>query len=343
MAAPDRTPPDHLSYLAAAAKTVRRWGLFAILRGAESRAPQLPRIGRAKMPAQNIVDLAQTPSLSFADTTLDSVTPQRGRMRLSGFWLGLLGPMGPLPTHLTEFAVYEARYAARRPFGGWLDVIAGRMLQLFYRAWADSQPTALLDRPGDDRFGDYVAALSGAREGVPADAAFPAQARLHYAALFASRRSASGIEDAMTHLMGQPVALLEFQPRWRAIEPDDLTRLGTSYAALGQDAVLGGRVRAASDAFRVVIRARNYRDYRTLLPGGTRYAVAAEALTAFAPSHLEWDIALEIEEREARPARLDGQTALGWTGWLRKPTESHKIRRDAHLRRRTAKRAARVD
>lgn len=340
MAAADRTPPQHLSFLNAAAGSAQRWGLFPILRGAEARAHGLPRIGRAKLPSQNIVDLAQTPTMAFPDTTLNQVRPRYGRIRVSGYWLGLTGPMGPLPTHLTEFGVYEARYAASQPFGDWLDVLAGRMLQLFYRAWADSQPAAMLDRPGDDRFGDQLAALSGAREGVSRTAAFPAQARLHYAALFGSRRSAAGIEDALTHLMGQPVSLLEYQPRWRSIETDDLTRLGTSYAALGQDAVLGGRVRTAADAFRVVIRARSYRDYRTLLPGGTRYAVAAEALNAFSPGHLEWDIALEIAEKDARPARLDGQSALAWTGWLRKPAESNKIRRDAHLRRRTARRAA---
>ena len=334
MAPADRPPPQHLSFLAHAGETVRRWGLFPLVRGAEARAPDLPRVGRAKMPSQNIVDLAQTPSLGFSRSTMEEVEIKEGRARLSGYWLGLTGPMGPLPTHLTEFAAYEARYGRSRPFGRWLDVLAGRMLQLFYRAWADSQPAVMLDRPQDDRFGDYIAALTGAREGVSPRAAFPPDARLHYAALFASRRSAAAIEDGLSHLMGQPVRLLEYQPRWRHIEPDDRSRLGTVYCRVGGDAVLGARVRSASDAFRIVIRARSYRDYKTLLPTGTRFAVAAEALDAFAPSHLQWDVALEIEERHMRPARLDGQTQLGWTGWVARPSRSSKVRQDAHLRRR---------
>ncbi len=333
MAPADRPPPQHLTFLARAAETARSWGLFPIVRGAEARAQGLPRVGRAKRPSQNIVDLAQTPSLGFAQTTLDSVEIKDGRARVSGYWLGLTGPMGPLPTHLTEFAAYEARYGRSRPFGRWLDVLAGRMLQLFYRAWADTQPAVMLDRPEEDRFACYLASLSGAREGVRQGAAFPADARLHYAALFASRRSAAGIEDGLSHLMGQPVQLLEYQPRWRGIEVEDRSRLGTAFGRLGHDAVLGARVRSAGDAFRIVIKAKNFRDYKTLLPTGTRFAVAAEALDAFAPSHLEWDIALEIQERHMRPARLDGQSQLGWTGWLAKPVKSDRVRQDAHLRR----------
>ena len=340
MAPANRPPPEHLSFLQRGAETVRRWGLFPLVRGAEARAPDLPPVGRAKIPAQNIVDLAQTPSLSFAQTTLDKVEVKKGRARVSGFWLGLLGPMGPMPTHLTEFAVYEARYGKSRPFGRWLDVLAGRMLQLFYRAWADSQPVTGLDRPEEDRFAEKLAALSGAREGVRPDSDWPAAARLHYAALFASRRSAGTIEDGLGHLLGQPVQLLEYQPRWRDIEPEDRTRLGSSFASLGEDTVLGGRFRSSTDAFRVVIRASSLRDYKTLLPTGRRFAIAAEALDALAPSHLEWDVALEIAADQLRPARLDGQTQLGWTGWMTKPSKSKTIRRDAHLRRRARPRAA---
>lgn len=340
MAPKNRPPSEHLTFLQRGAETVRRWGLFPLVRGAEARAPQLPAVGRAKIPSQNIIDLAQSPTLGFAHTTLDGVEVKAGRARVSGFWLGLLGPMGPMPIHLTEFAVYEARYAKTRPFGRWLDVLAGRMLQLFYRAWADSQPVTGLDRPEEDRFAAQLAVLSGAREGVRPDSAFPAAARLHYAALFASRRSAGAIEDGLSHLLGQPVQLLEFQPRWRDIEPEDRTRIGASFATLGGDAVLGGRFHSATDAFRVVIRANSFRDYKTLLPSGERFAIAAEALDALAPSHLEWDVALELAADQARPARLDGRTQLGWTGWMARPTKSKTIRRDAHLRRKSRPRAA---
>jgi type VI secretion system ImpH/TssG family protein len=338
MARPDRPPDQHLGFIAAIAEEARRFGLFPVVRGAEARALNRPRVGQSRLPSQNIVDLSQTPTLAFPDSTLDVVEVRGGRPHVSGYWLGLTGPMGPLPIHLTEFATYERRYAKIHPFGRWLDMLAGRMLQFFYRAWANSQPSAVADRPDDDRFAEYLAALSGATEGVGAHSAFPAKARLHYAGLFAGSRSAPAIEDALCHLLRQPVRLIEYQPRWRLFEADDVSRLGHSFATLGSDAVLGGRVRSAADAFRVVIRATSFRDYQSLLPTGARFAVAAEALDAFKPSHLEWDLALEIAEKDMPRAKLDGRSQLGWSGWMKKPGKPgvatrDAIRADAHLRR----------
>lgn len=336
MADADRTQRQHLTMLAGVAETPKLYGVFPVLRAAEARAHGMPRIGHAKRPEMNLVDLTHEPTMGFAEGALTKVTISGGRARIDGVWMGLTGPMGPLPTHLTEFAFYERRYAQKQPFGDWLNVLSGRMLQLFYRAWADSQPAALADRTGEDSFAGWLAALSGATEGVQADSPFPARTRVHYASVFAGARSAVAIEDALTHLLGQAVTLREFQGRWRNLEPEDRSRLGKGYVSLGKDLVLGGRVRSASDAFRVVIRAANYRDYQSLLPTGSRFTVAADALDAFKPSHLEWDIALEIADKDAPPCKLDGRAQLGWSGWM-KPRVTKRgntgIRADAHLRR----------
>jgi type VI secretion system protein ImpH len=338
MANTDRAQAQHLSFLREMGEDPGAFGLFPVVRGAEARALELPRVGKAKQPRQNIVDLTQEPALGFADRTLQTITMKRGRPNVSGFWLGLTGPMGPLPTHLTEFAFYEKRYSDKQPFSDWLDVLAGRMLQFFYRAWADSQPAAIADRPDDDRFAHYLASLTGAMEGVDEHSVFPPRARVHYAALYAGSRSAVAIEDALSHLLGQSVRLLEFQPRWRNFEQEDRSRLGQNFSTLGGDAALGDRVRSGADAVRLVIRAQNYRDYQSLLPTGARFAIAAEALDAFLPSHIEWDICLELADEEAQPARLDGRSQLGWSSWSKPKTKknskkSGSIRADAHLRR----------
>lgn len=340
MAGEDRTQTQHLAFLLGLADDARRIGLFPAVRGAESRAQNLPKVGQSKLPSQNIVDLVQQPGMSFAASTIAEIQiqPGTGRAKLSGYWLGLTGPMGPLPTHLSEFAFYEKRYASSQPFSDWLDLLAGRMLQLFYRAWADSQPAAICDRPGSDIFSVFLSALSGSMEGANERSPFPPRARAHYTPLYLGARSATAIEDSLSHLLGQKVRLLEFQPRWRDLEDDDRSRLGKSYATLGGDVVLGNRVRSASDAFRVVIRAGNMRDYKTLLPSGERFAIAAAALDSFKPSHLEWDICLEVDEGAIAPARLDGRSQLGWTGWVGKRTTKKRgvrstIRADAHLRK----------
>lgn len=339
MAAEDGPPARHLEFLANAAAEPRNWGMFPLVRGAEARAGHLPRVGRARLPQSAIVDLAQVHSLSFPAPTIESVEFRTNRPQVNGYWLGLTGPMGALPVHLTEFASYERRYARSRPFGRWLDLLANRMLQFFYRAWGDSQPAVWADRPEDDRFASYLAMLTGATEGVEPHSPFPAHARLHYAALFASRRSAVGIEDALSHLLRQEVRILEYQAAWRDIAPEDQTRLGRGFATLGRDAMAGARVRMASDKFRVVVRAASFADYEALLPSGARFGIATAAIDAFAPKHLEWDLTVEIAEAHTRPARLDGRTRLGWSAWAGKRGDG-RIRADAHLRKRAATRRA---
>ena len=332
-----------VDFARAAGEDARRFEVFALLRHLEARAPGRDRIGRSRLPLHDVVELCQSPSLGFAGATLDTIEVVRDRARVRGYYLGLTGPMGPLPLHLTEFAFEEERDAASRPFGRFLDLIAGRMLQFFYRAWADSQPAVHVDRPQNDRFADYVGALSGAREGSDDTSAFPARVRLHYAALFAGRRSVGAIEDGLRSLLGNEVTVHPFQPRWRAIDEADRSRLGRGFAALGVDAVAGGKVRQVSDAFRVTIRTESMNEYRALLPTGSRYALVAEALDAFAPSHLEWQIELELPTAAASPARLAGGAALGWTGWLGKSAapagaDTPAFRADARLNRRIRKR-----
>ena len=330
MAAEDRAPPQHLNFLAGAKESVCESGLFPLVRGAEARAAPLPRVGQSKRPDQNVVDLLHIPSLQFAPRSIEDITIDGGRARISGYWFGLTGPMGPLPTHLTEYAAYERRYAKSQPFGDFLDLLAGRMLQLYYRSWADSQPAAHADREESDLFAFFLAALSGATEGVADTASFPARARIHYAGLYAGPRSAIAIEDALTHLLGMDVRILEYQPRWRRIELQDQNRLGRQFVTLGQDLAVGEQLRLASDAFRVAIRTRNLAEFETLLPSGSRFAIAAEALDAFAPSHLEWDLVPEIDDQIVPRAALDGRSRLGWTSWLQ-PTGKAGLRRDAHL------------
>lgn len=330
MARTPRPTADHLAYLRRAAAKAASVSPFALLRGAEARAPGLPRIGEAKLPALDVVAMVHAPSLAFPAATLAAINVGDAHAIVEGQWLGLTGPMGPLPLHLTEFAAYERRHARQQPFGRFLDVISGRMLQLFYRAWAVTVPATSLDRPHDDHFGRKIAALTGAEDGANKGSAFPAQARLRYAGLFASPRSPSGIADALSELMRLPVRIVEHVERWRNVDPGDRTRVGGSFAALGRDALAGRRVCTVDEAFRVVVHVATAKDYQDLLPGGARYALLVEAIDAFAPPQLEWEIELAVAETAIRPARLGASAQLGWSSW-NGPLEPGRIRSDARL------------
>lgn len=334
MAAKTEPASNHLNFLQTAARTIRQFGFFALARGAEARAPALPRIGRARRPTDDVLRMAHAPTMDFPAATLEGIEPRaQGGYRVRGHFLGLTGPMGPLPLHLTEYAAYERRYARSAPFGDFLDLISNRMLQFFYRAWADSQPAAQADRPADDRFAAYLDALSGATDGGETRKAFTNDLRRYYAGLFASRRNAAVLQDAVSHILGVPVRVREFVGLWRDIAPEDQTRLGDAgLAQLGRGAMLGGRVRVADDTVRVSLRAPNQAAYDALTPSGDKYMLAAEAISAFCPGHIDWELQLEIDETEARPIVLGQGARLGWSSWLA-PRARRGLRTDARLRR----------
>lgn len=335
MAAEDRDARAYLSFAERAAAMPRRFGLFALVRGLAARARGKPPVGQSRMPSQDVVRLRQIPHTHFPAPMLEEIKLVGGRAEASGYWLGLTGPMSPLPLHITEFAAYERRYANKYPFGDFLDLIAGRFLQLFYRSWAVSQPAVQADRGGDqDRFAGFVGALTGASEGAHEAAAFGATTRLHYAALFASRRSAGAIAGGLHHLLGLPVSLREFVPVLRDIDTEDQTRLGRQHHQLGE-AVLGRRAYLVDDRFEVKITAPTQHHFRRLLPGGDLFPLAAEALDALAPSHLEWGITLRLAQSEVKPVRLGDQSRLGWSSWVGTvgAADNDDIREDVHLRR----------
>ncbi len=331
--------PDHLSFLSGAKADAKRFGFLALLRKAEARAPGRPRIGRSRLPAQNIVDLAHEPSMEFPASTIAVIEPGGpGRFRVRGLFLGLTGPMGALPLHLTEYAFYERRTSQLRPFGRWLDVITDRMLQFFYRAWADSQPAAQADRTGDDGFAAQLGALCGL--GLVANQRLSAPDRvlkredfLRYAGLMTSRRSASTMEDGLSHLLRTPVEVTEFVVRWRDIEPNERTRLGGArgYNQLGLDAVMGSRICIAEDTFRVTIKADSFETYKSFLPGHQKHKMAGEMLDMLKPTQLSWELQLSLDEGAAPGARLNGETPLGFSSWLA-PSGKSGLRVDARIR-----------
>jgi type VI secretion system protein ImpH len=322
--------PDHLNYLRQASARIGGIAPLALLRGAEARARQAPPIGTAKLPTDDVVTLVHCPSLAFPAATLAAITVEGHQAVVEGHWLGLTGAMGPLPLHLTDYAASERQNGGAQPYGRFLDVLAGRMLQLFYRAWASAVPAVSIDRRGEDHFGGKIAALTGAQDGAADHAAFPAESRLHHAGFFASPRSPGGLGDALSAVIRLPVRIVEYVERWRDIDLAERTVLGGGFSRLGQDAVAGCRICTVEEAFKVIVQVSSARDLRDLLPGGARYRILVEAIDSFAPPHLDWEIELATAGEAIRPARLGAATQLGWSSWSA-AAPSGSVRSDARL------------
>ena len=163
MASPTRQTPDPLALQNVLRDRPESFEFFEALRWLECAYPDKPRFGHSAKPAEDAVRLCQTPSLAFAPRTVERFEQQEDGKppRMYGLFFGLFGPNAPLPLHLTEYALDRKLNARDSTFIAFADIFHHRMLSLFYRCWADAQPTVQLDRPGEDRFSLYMGALVG--------------------------------------------------------------------------------------------------------------------------------------------------------------------------------------
>jgi type VI secretion system protein ImpH len=297
------------------------FGLFSALRRLECAHPDSPRVGTAVRAGKEPVRLAQEPSLAFAPSTLASYQPADGQRppRLTVFFLGLFGPNGPLPLHLTEYARDRIRNRDDPTFARFADLFHHRILSLFYRAWAAAQPSVEFDRPQSCRFDLYLGALCGM--GQPAlrhRDSLPDLARFHYAGLLgAQTRHAAGLEALLRGFFAMPVRLQQFIGQWIELPESSRWRLGDSpdTGTLGLTAVVGSRVWDCQQKFRIVFGPLDLADYRRLLPGSESLQRLVALVRSYIGDELDWDVNVILKREQVPPLQLGHSAQLGLTSW----------------------------
>jgi len=234
-------------------------------------------------------------------------------------FFGLLGPNGPLPLHLTEYARDRLRNSDDPTMARFLDLFHHRMLLFFYRAWAAGQPTVSRDRPGEDRFEAYIGSLPGvALASVRTKDAFPHTARLFYAGLLSSHsRNAEGLAAMVGDFFGMPARVAEFVGGWIDLPPGERWRLGgrKELGRLGLSTIAGARAWTSQQKFQVVLGPLSRSQFQRMLPGGASLPKLVALIRNYVGDELLWDLRLLLEERIEEPLRL-GSSRLGWTAWL---------------------------
>lgn len=307
-----------------------RFTLFAALRLLEQSFANSPRFGEARKPADEPVRLGQGPTLAFAPSDVSAFSDDSGELaRLEQYSFGVFGPNGALPLHLTEQAYEWRRHREDSTLVDFLNIFQHRLIALFYRAWANADPTTSLDRPDTDRFVKYLGALAGmASEWARNRDVVPDYAKLHRAGLFAARvRSAEGLQQILADYFATaagrrpwrstqlPVQVCQFIADWMDVPAEAYCRLGAgeSVAALGRTATLGASSWQCQHKFEIVLGPLSREDFTDFLPGsrGIRELYALVRLY----TNDEWTWQLRLRLAEVPGVRL-GQAQLGWTTWL---------------------------
>ncbi len=298
------------------------FGFFHALRLIECFHPDSPGLGRSGRPAEDPIRLAQEPSVAFESASLTAFEPQTedAPHKLTVRLLGLLGPNGPLPLHLTEYAQERLRTYRDPTFARFLDIFNNRMLALFYRAWANNEPTVSFDRPKQDRFSAYAGALFGlGMDGLRGRDEIPDPTKLHFCGRLACQaRNPEGLQAMLTGYFNLPAALEEFSGEWLALPEGDVFRLGVGVGngALGESIILGNGVWSCQHKVRIVMGPLGYDDFESFLPCGDRIKKLAALVRNYAGDEQAWDFMPVLKREEVPTFRLDGCLRLGWTTWL---------------------------
>jgi type VI secretion system protein ImpH len=318
--APDPVAPDARALEAALHERPFDFEFFEAMRRIECAYPHRPRLGHSTKPAEDPVRLAHAATLEFQSRSIESFEPGVAGApgRLHGLFLGLFGTNGPLPLHLTEHAVDRQRNAHDRTLVAFADIFHHRMLSLFYRAWADAQPTVQFDRPEEDRFRIYVGALIGI--GTPElerRDALPDQYKRFFAGrLVAQARNAEGLKGFIEHYFSVPVRVIEFMVGWMALPPDAHLRMGTAMASMGRNAMLGAQVRGAQQRFRLRIGPLSLNEFNRFLPGGDALGQLAAAVKLYVGAEMGWDVQLVLKKDEVPATHLGRSGRMGFSTWM---------------------------
>jgi len=302
-----------------------RFDLFQALRRVEAAHPDKPRLGEALRPGDEPLRFAGEPALNFAPTAITRLEVHpHGPPRLVQRVIGLFGPNGALPTHLTEYARERQMHHGDRSFAAFVDLLLHRFGLLFYRAWARANPVVGMDRPHDAPIVRHVGALAGLAEpsqrGRDALGDFP---KLHFAGRLArSARDADGLEAWMRLRFGVPVQVQQFQGHWMPLDREERTRLDRHPGpaqALGRGALLGAQVWDVQHKFRIDVGPLAWPDFQSFLPEGRRLEALQAMVRQYVGFEFAWDVQLRLRPAEVPAWRLGRERGIGQLGrsaWL---------------------------
>jgi type VI secretion system protein ImpH len=240
--------------------------------------------------------------------------------RLSQRFLGLFGPNGPLPLHMTEYAGDRLRHHHDHSLASFADMFHHRLVSFFYAAWAQSQPVVQFDRPDEDRFSMYVGSLIGlGPKSLRGLDAMHHVSKLAFAGhLSALPRHVSGLVSLIKGYFGVPTQVREFIAHWMKIPTHDLVMLGEAgmNGCLGRNTIIGERVWQRQDKFQIRLGPLSLERYESFLPTGKSFPALVAAVRNYVGIELLWEVNLILKKEEKPVTCLGKSGALGWTSWL---------------------------
>ncbi|TGS65784.1 type VI secretion system baseplate subunit TssG [Mesorhizobium sp. M3A.F.Ca.ET.201.01.1.1] len=302
---------------------------FELLRRLEQRGGLF---GYSGQPNHEPARLGQHVRLSFSakDVVKLQQASDKAPARITVANLGLLGPEGPMPLHLTRwvldrlsqrwFSGAEAEQTSDTTFVDFINILQHRLIALYYRAWADAHPAAQVERSVGGRVRAMLEAMAGI--GLPGTQDPELDTvRLRQAGSLANQvDSPERLTLFLATAFKVPVQIKEFVAAWIGIPTALQSQVGKAYAALGRGATIGPRVFSRQSRIELRVGPLSFDDFKAFLPGGRRLALFKKAVRDMIGEALDIDLRIVLA-REAVPPPQIGTVQLGRTAWLARPAE----------------------
>ncbi|WP_025129818.1 type VI secretion system baseplate subunit TssG [Pseudomonas sp. PH1b] len=301
---------------------IREYSLFqAVLLVVDRLRDAHPHLSEEELYDQ--LEFQANPSLGFPGSDVDRVEffdecgQLRARLRFN--LSGLFGAGSPLPAFYGEQALGDSEEG--NPTRNFLDLFHHRLQRLMLPIWRKYRYRASFKSGALDPFSAQLFALIGlGGEDIRKARELNWKRLLPYLGLLSLRAHSAALIEAVLRYYFKHADLVIEQCIERRVEilDEQRNRLGWANSLLGEDLVLGERVRDRSGKFRIHITQLDWQRFHEFLPIGFGYQPLCALVRFTLRDPLDYDIRLVLRQEEIRELCIGEQNTcrLGWTSWL---------------------------
>jgi type VI secretion system protein ImpH len=313
---------------------------FQAVRLLERLQPEKSPVGRYSHPRNEAVHFGVSPTLSFPASAIHGLESQPDQVpQMTINFMGLVGPLGVLPTYITEL-VAERKRAKDKTFLEFLDIFNHRLASLFFQAWNKNHFDIAYERDRSDEVTKILYALVGfGTPGLRGRQAIEDETLLYYSGLFSLiPRSAVALEAILEDQFNVSVHIEPFIGTWRSLGESDRCIFESEFpdsTTLGFGAVIGDEIWDRQSRLRIQIGPLDIEQYQAFLPTGSAWPQLQALVKNFAGPGLEFEVQLILRREDVPTLELrnpsEGKMLLGWHTWLNSGLPFHRDPSDTIL------------
>ena len=252
-------------------------------------------------------------------------------------FMGLTGPAGVLPHHLTSLIIDRNRQRDHS-LRDYLDLFNHRMISLFYRAWEKYRFPLVYERAHTrtssretDAFTQALFSLLGmGATRIRGRLDVADEALLYYGGHFAhSPRNVVSLEAVLQDYFEIPVQVEQFHGQWLYLDKTAQSRMPDAgnpeglNCSLGNDLIVGDRVWSVENMFRVELGPLKRAEFDRFMPGSDALVRLAQLVRTYAGPEFDFDVQLILQREDVPRTQLGGDSRLGWNTWMTAETPEH--------------------